>query len=292
VADLESFAIDANGLRFACLVAGPADGPLALCLHGFPDTAATWRHLLPTLAEAGYRAVAPFMRGFAPTGIPADGCYQLGALVRDATCLHEALGGDDQAVLLGHDWGALATYGALAHQPSRWRRAVAVAVPPLLATAASFFTYDQLRRSWYQFFFQSPAADGAVMADDYAFVGRLWADWSPGYDATADVARVKAALDGPERVAAALGYYRAVWGGGPVDDALAEEQAAVLAPTPVPTLYLHGADDGCMGLEIVEDPLASMAEGSAFEVVPGAGHFCHLEQPELVGRLVMAHLAS
>ena len=71
---------------------GPADGPLALCLHGFPDTAHTWRYLLPELAAAGFRAVAPFLRGYAPTQLPADGHYQLGALVRDANALHEALG--------------------------------------------------------------------------------------------------------------------------------------------------------------------------------------------------------
>ena len=89
----------ANGLEFAYLTDGPEDGPLALCLHGFPDTAHTWRYLLPELAAAGFRAVAPFLRGYAPTAIPADGRYQVGALVRDANALHEALGGGDDAVL-------------------------------------------------------------------------------------------------------------------------------------------------------------------------------------------------
>ena len=86
--------ITANGLEFACLTDGPADGPLALCLHGFPDTAHTWRYLLPELAAAGFRAVAPFLRGYAPSPVPADGHYQIGALVRDANALHDALGGD------------------------------------------------------------------------------------------------------------------------------------------------------------------------------------------------------
>ena len=102
--------INANGLDFACLVDGPDDGPLALCLHGFPDTAHTWRYLLPELAAAGFHAVAPFLRGYAPTSIPADGRYQIGALVQDITALHEALGGGPDAVIVGHDWGALATY--------------------------------------------------------------------------------------------------------------------------------------------------------------------------------------
>src|SRR6187402_33838 len=85
--------VEANGVDFAYLHTGPDDGPLALCLHGFPDSAHTWRHLLPALASAGYHAVAPFMRGYAPTAVPADGRYQTGALATDAIALHEALGG-------------------------------------------------------------------------------------------------------------------------------------------------------------------------------------------------------
>src|SRR5580692_7814549 len=122
--------VEANGVEFAYLEAGPADGPLALCLHGFPDTAHTWRHLLPALGDAGYHAVAPFLRAYAPTAIPADGQYQTGALARDVNALHQALGGTGDAVVVGHDWGALATYGAVAHQPDRWRRVVTAAVPP------------------------------------------------------------------------------------------------------------------------------------------------------------------
>src|SRR6266571_8223983 len=82
----------ANDLEFGILEAG--SGPLALCLHGFPDCAHTWRHLLPALAGAGFHAVAPFMRGYAPTGVPADGAYQIGALAADAAALHEVLGVD------------------------------------------------------------------------------------------------------------------------------------------------------------------------------------------------------
>src|SRR5258706_4524759 len=93
--------VTANGLEFAALAEGPDDGPLALCLHGFPDSAHTWRHLLPELAAAGFRAVAPWMRGYAPTAVPADGSYGTGALAADARALHEALGGDEGAVPIG-----------------------------------------------------------------------------------------------------------------------------------------------------------------------------------------------
>src|SRR5215469_1855114 len=93
--------VRANDLDFGILEAG--SGPLALCLHGFPDSARTWRYLLPALADAGFHAVAPFMRGYSPTQVPADGAYQLGALVADAVALHEVLDGDGDAVLIGHD---------------------------------------------------------------------------------------------------------------------------------------------------------------------------------------------
>src|SRR5437899_12980405 len=105
---MKKIEITANGLKFSALAEGPSNGPLALCLHGFPDSAWTWRYLLPELAAAGFRAVAPFMRGYAPTNVPSDGRYQTGALATDALALHDVLGGDGDAVIVGHDWGAAA----------------------------------------------------------------------------------------------------------------------------------------------------------------------------------------
>ncbi len=276
----------ANGLEFAYLEAG--SGPLALCLHGFPDSAHTWRHLLPVLADAGFHVVAPFLRGYAPTAVPADGCYQTAALGLDACALHETLGGDGDAVLVGHDWGAFAGYIAANHEPQRWRRVVAMAVPPPAALTTAFFSFDQLQRSWYMFFFQHPLADMAVPMDDLAFIDRLWADWSPGYDASEDLPKVKDCLRDPANLAAALGYYRATLSGVGVDPALDAIQAKGTAPLERPTLYLHGSTDGCMGAE-----LASLAEreltaaGSRMEMVEGAGHFLHLERPEVVNPLVV-----
>src|SRR5277367_2121796 len=171
---MEQQQVTANGVQFSYLEMGPADGPLALCLHGFPDSAHTWRFLLPELAAAGFHAVAPFLRGYAPTAIPSDGRYQVGALVQDANALHEALGGGNDAVLIGHDWGALAAYGAVAHQPERWRRAVTAAVPPTAAIGMSLLTYAQLQKSWYMFFFLSPLAEVALPLDDYSFIEGLW----------------------------------------------------------------------------------------------------------------------
>jgi pimeloyl-ACP methyl ester carboxylesterase len=280
---MEQGVVRANGVDFTYLVEGPADGPLALCLHGFPDTAHTWRYLIPRLADAGFRAVAPFMRGYAPSTVPSDTAYDTGTLAVDACELHDALGGDGQAVLIGHDWGAFAAYGAAASEPDRWRRLVTLAVPPLAAMGNAFLQYDQLRRSWYIFFFQTPLAEPAVSQDDLAFIARLWADWSPGYDGHHDVAWVKDALRDPANLAAAIGYYRTAFAGPPADARAAAAQAAGVSVAPQPTLCLHGRDDGCLGIDLVDSAADFLSPGSEMVVVDGAGHFVHVERPDEVG---------
>ena len=279
----------ANGLEFGVLAAGA--GPLALCLHGFPDTAHTWEHLLPTLAGAGFCAVAPFMRGYAPTAVPADGAYDIGTLAADALALHEALGGGRDAVLIGHDWGAEAAYAAAARAPGRWRRVVTLGVPPPGLDPLLFSDYDQLRRFFYLFVFRDPAglAEAAVAADGMAFLDRLWADWSPGYHPGQHLARVKQSLR-PANLAAAIGYYRAA-------DPPSTPQAAqgttrqAAGPAP-PTLYLHGANDGCIAADLARRAGPLLAPSSRAIVVDGAGHFLHLEKPGEVTSHILAWITS
>jgi pimeloyl-ACP methyl ester carboxylesterase len=282
--------VEAGGLQFAYLSLG--QGPLALCLHGFPDTPHTWDGLLPALAEAGYRAVAPWMRGYAPSDVPGDGRYQLGALVADAIALHEAFGGDGEAIIIGHDWGASATYGAATYAPERWRRVVTLAIPPLVLTSQALVNYDQLRLFWYQFFFQLPLAEQVVAGGDFAFIDRLWADWSPGFEPGQELEHAKAALRPEGHLTAALGYYRALYDPTRHDPELAELQQALLAPTPQPTLYLHGQDDGCVAAALGEGAEDHLGPGSRRIVVPDAGHFLHLEAAEVVIPAILDFVAG
>jgi pimeloyl-ACP methyl ester carboxylesterase len=286
--------ITANGIEFAYLETGPADGPLALCLHGFPDHAPTWEPLMADLAGAGYHAVAPWMRGYSPTGLAPDGNYQVASLALDAIAFADELAGDAGAVLIGHDWGAIASYTAVGHRPDRFDKLVTLAVPHTGALGAVFLSPVQLRRSFYMFVFQTPLAEMVVPNDDFAFIDYLWSYWSPGYTPGPSFMRaLKDTLAAPGSTEAAIGYYRAMLGTTPPDPALTEVSAAGNGPMPVPTLYLHGQDDGCMGVELADrDALdALFPPGSDVQIVPASGHFLHLEQPADVNARILEFLA-
>ena len=244
--------VSANGTDFSYLECGT--GKLALLLHGFPDTAQTWRHLMPELADMGYRVIAPFMRGYAPSAVPSDGCYQTAMLARDANALHENLGGDSESVIIGHDWGAPSCYGAAIDAPTRWRKVIGMAVPPTAALGMAFVqNLEQIKKSWYMFFFQHGLADLVVGANNHAFIEMLWRDWSPGYDASFDLESIRKSLADPKNLQAALGYYRATLGDGYRDPQLSELQNQMASGVPPqPLLYLHGANDGCIGVDVVE----------------------------------------
>ena len=289
--DISQGSVSANGVDFSYLTAGDAQAPLALCLHGFPDSAHSWRYLLPALAGAGYRAVAPFQRGYAPTSVPPDGRYQTGALAMDAIALHEALNGGTDAVIIGHDWGATGTHGAAVFAPERWSKVVSMAVPPGPALGMAFVgNLAQVQRSWYMFFFQHALSDFVVAANDLAFIDMLWAQWSPGYDATNDLASTKAGLRDAANLAAALGYYRAALGVGYKDPALDAVQAACQGWASQPHLYLQGRNDGCVGAEVAEAAAETAPANVTVEFIDGAGHFLHIEQPTIVNARIIEFL--
>lgn len=281
--------VTANGVRFAYLEQGPRDGPLALCLHGFPDHAPTWRHLLPALADAGYHAVAPWLRGYAPTEVPPDRSTSPATLTADVNALHRALGGDRRAVLVGHDWGAVFASRAAAAAPGRWRSLVTMAVPPEQVLAHHPPGPAQAARSWYMLLAQLPGAERAFARHDFALIDQLWRAWSPDLEPDPDdLRRIKATLADPGALRAVLSYYRG----------LAVEMAAVArgrrrlpAPPGQAHLVLHGEDDGCIGADLARVAATHLPHPSSrVEVLGGVGHFLHLEAPEQVGDLVLDHL--
>jgi pimeloyl-ACP methyl ester carboxylesterase len=168
-----------------------------------------------------------------------------------------------------------------------------MAVPPAPAVGEAFLTYAQLRRSWYMFFFQHALADIVVGMNDLEFIDHLWEDWSPGYtDSADDREAVKESLRDPANLAAALGYYRAKLQPELQVPELAAEEAATGGLPSQPHLYLHGVDDGCMGVEIAERARAHLArDEDRLELVPGTGHFLHLEAPDVVNALILGFLA-
>lgn len=289
---MDQIRIDLPEVSLAALTWGPADGPLAVLLHGFPDTAHTWRHLGPALAEDGWRVVAPFLRGYAPSAVPADGSGHIAALVSDILGIHRALGGGRDAVIVGHDWGAIATNALAAHEDSPFARVVAMAVPPLAAlegVRSPRILARQLRNSWYIGFNRLPFLPEATYE---RLVRKLWRDWSPGYDASEDLPAVLEAMADPAHRRAVIGYYRAMLSPFGPPPAYRRWKGAEMRAPLTPLLYLHGADDGCMDLGMARLAEPHLPTGSRMVEVPDAGHFLQLEQPEAVNALVREFLRA
>ena len=252
--------------------------PLAVLVHGFPDTPHTWRHLGPELVQHGYRAVAPWLPGYdAPVGKPVS----VGTYVRAILDVRREYRADDRAVLIGHDWGASAGYGAVASDPAAFSRFVALAVPPTAALATGIFSYAQLKRSFYVWFVQQvDLAEGVVIGP--GFFESLWSDWSPGYDPTGDLAELRRYVNA-DNIADVIAPYRASFNPDFGDPTAEPEAAASMQPPPVPTLYLHGAADGALGADLLTGVEAHLpAAGSVFEIIDGVGHFLHLERPHVI----------
>lgn len=283
---LTSGRVEANGVSFHYLEAGR--GPLALCLHGFPDDAYTYSELLPALARVGLRGVAPFMRGYAPTSPAPDGRYQAVLLAQDALALIDALGGG-RAFVVGHDWGATAAYGAAALAPERLARLVTLgAAHPAAFRGPLATSYERHKGIWHAYFFQMPFAEQVVAANDFAYLEAWWRDASPELDPAPVIERVKATFRQPGVVTAALSYYRHSFHPANRDPALqALQERASTAPTAVPTLALHGTRDRPGRLEAFEGMDDLFTKGLEKVVIPGAGHFVHVERPAEVNRRIV-----
>lgn len=284
--DVVEMAFAAGGLRFAALAAG--DGDLVLLLHGFPDTKASFATQLPALAAAGYRAVAPTMRGYTPEALAADGDYHAVRMAEDVLAIADAAGAR-RFHLIGHDWGATIGFAVVGMAPDRVASFAALAVPhPVRFGEAYAADPTQQARSAYILAFQSPDAEAMIAADDLAYLERLWRAWSPGWDIpAAALAEMRATFAAPGVLSAALGYYRQAFdAASPAGQAT---QRALAGPFAVPTLGICGAEDGCIGADIFAAAMRAedFTAGLAVHTIAGAGHFLHQEAPDRVNPLLI-----
>lgn len=279
---IETLSLNANGIGFHALADGPADGPLVLCLHGFPELGRSWRHQLPALASAGYRAVAPDLRGYGETEL--RGPFDLPTLVEDVAALVAVLG-RERAVVMGHDWGGAVAWSVAARRPSVVERLVVLnCPPPQILARAIVRSPAQLRRSWYVLFFQLPWLPERRMAANAAeVVARALVGGSHRREAWTreEVDAYRAAFARPGRAKAAIDWYRAGF-----RRSVRPRRGRARATVAAPTLVLWGVEDRFLGRELVtlERLRDAFSEGNVPSVVliEDAGHFVQNEAPERV----------
>jgi len=278
---------DLGGVRLHYVDVG--DGPLVVLLHGFPQFWYGWRHQIPALANAGFRVVAPDMRGYnlsaKPPGVAS---YALGAVASDVAALIESLGARNAAVV-GHDWGAAVAWRLATRYPALVRRLAAANGPHPRAFARAIRNPDQLRRSWYIGAFQLPwLPELALRARDFAVVGRVFRrdPVRPGAFTAEDVRRHKEALARPGALTAAINYYRA---------ALRRPRAAVLADGDArvaqPALVIWGDRDAYLRRSLA-DGMRRWVPNVHVAHIPDASHWVLADAPERVNELLVEFLGA
>lgn len=288
--DIDHLTFEHGSLTFSAQAMG--EGPVALCLHGFPDNARSFRYQLPAIANAGYRAIALTLRGYEPSSLPDDGDYTMDTIATDILSVIDSLN-KGPVHLIGHDWGAAVAYVVAAAAPERLRSLTAMAVPHAGRFAREGLRIrKQLRLSWYMGFFNLPwISDWVVSRRHYEFIRKLWRDWSPGWQPEPDTLdSVIATLSQPGVRTAALGYYRAALS----VRALRVSAAEAHYPVPVPTLALSGERDGCIASDVFEQLMVQDDFPAGLTVcrISAAGHFLHQEQPDLVNQKIIEWLQT
>lgn len=268
--------VEANGLRFACLEQGA--GPLVLFLHGFPDNAWSYRKQLQVFSQAGYRAVAPFLRGYAPTEIPSDGAFDPIVLGKDLEALIAALSDDGQARVVGMDWGGTSTLQVLGTAPAAIKAAVVMNTAHPITFLSIRKDPEAVRSLFHFYFFQLPGADSAVNIEGLPFIDYLWTLWSPAYRNDAHLRSIKETLSAPGVMTAALRYYAGLFETGRAGRLPMTEMAT-------PTLTIYGANDPTARYSEKEEPLFTGPHRRV--VLPDVGHFPHLEREVEVTGLIM-----
>ena len=269
-----------NGVRLHYVEAGA--GPPAVLLHGFPEFWYSWRRQIGPLAAAGFRVLAPDLRGYNLSDKPRGvGAYRLEVLTADVAALIRRAG-EASAAVVGHDWGGVLAWLLPLHQPGVVRKRVILNAPHPAALRRELRRgFDQRLRSWYVLFFQLPWLPEAIIrAGDFALLRRMLRR-QPGAFSDADAAAYQDALARPGALTAALNWYRAAF--------RRRSRAADDVPCPTPTLVLWGERDPYLGPRLTEG-LERWAPGVRVERFPAAGHWLHNDAPERVNTLMIDFL--
>jgi len=268
-----------NGLRYHYVEAG--EGPLLLLLHGFPESWWSWRHQIETLAAAGHRVIAPDQRGYADTD--KRGPYDLDTLASDACELIRVLGAEN-ADVCGHDWGGAVAWHLASTRPAFVRKLAVLGCPhPAQMATALRTSRQQLRRSWYMFLFQLPWLPERVLP---RFLQGAYRKRTQLTDE-----EIRPFLDEaskPGTATAMLGWYRAAF-----RTALkAWFRVPKYEPAQAETLLVWGEKDFDLGYDDLVPGTERYAPKLKVEILPGAGHFAHEEQPERVADLLREFFAQ
>ncbi len=274
--------IDTNGIRLHAAIEGER-GPLVVLLHGFPECWYSWRQYLHPLAEAGFRAVAPDMRGYHLSDKPRGALnYQLPILTSDVMGLIHALGGE-QAVIVGHDWGGVVAWRFAMEYPEATEKLVICNAPHPARMQAELRHMRQLRKSWYLFFFQLPWLPEAVIGSDpLRLLERAMRGSAVRKDAISDedLRVYAAALRQPGALTATINYYRAVlrWGWH-----LPNSQINA------PTLLIWGEEDIALGNDLVPGT-ERYVPNLRVHCIPNCGHWVQQEAADEVIPLMLEFL--
>ena len=281
--------ISANGVRLHAAECG--DGPLVLLLHGFPEFWWTWRAQLPALAAAGFRAVAPDLRGFGASDKPPRG-YDLPTLSSDMAALVRALGERD-AVVVGHDWGALGAWTMGALHPRSVRRLVILSMAHPRRLRGAMTDRRQRHASRYLLGFQLPRLPERRLtrADDdpVAELMRRWAGeaWTRTTDFAEAVDRYRSAARIPQAAYGAMEYHRWAARSQLRPDGLRFARR-MAAPISAPTLQLHGTADTSILPSTAQGSGRYVAGAYEWRELPGVGHFPQEEAPDVVTEAIAA----
>jgi pimeloyl-ACP methyl ester carboxylesterase len=257
------------------------DGPLLVLLHGFPEFWFGWRRPIGPLAAAGFRVVAPDTRGYNLSSKPKDfEAYQVDLLAADIYGLIGELGAES-AQLVGHDWGGTIAWTTAMNHPEVVERLAILNAAHPRRLQEGLHHPDQLRKSWYFFFFALPGlSEEVVQARDWHFFRHFLQDATPRYTPQ-EIERYVEAWSQPGAAAGMINYYRAS-----VRQSQ-KEAAAKLRPISVPTLVIWGERDSYLGSELAEPHREYVPNLDRVERLPDASHWVHHDEAERVNQLLI-----